>query len=359
MSRFSSEVVFGQASVRVIVVCAILMTVLIIGRTFLIPLAIAILIWVLLSALIDRLAHLRIGQHRLPRWLATTFGIILILIGAFLVAQILSNQASTFVAALPQYEERLQHLFSEVLSTLGDDMASNARDALDNLDIFSTLSTAASSVGSVLLEVSLVTLYVAFLLIDQGSLPRKFAALFPDPKEASRVSEVMSAMAHSVRRYMWVKTLTSLMTGVASYLTLRLVDVDFAETMALIIFLLNYIPNIGSILGVIFPASVALLQFQTLVPFLVATPILIFIQVVIGNLVEPMLMGRSLNLSSFVIILALVFWGVIWGVAGMFLSVPITVMVMIICSHINGARWIAIMLSKDGEIDSDGHADTV
>ncbi|MEO1224292.1 MAG: AI-2E family transporter, partial [Pseudomonadota bacterium] len=152
---------------------------------------------------------------------------------------------------------------------------------------------------------------------------------------------------------MWVKTLTSLMTGLASYTVLRLVGVDFAETLALIIFLLNYIPNIGSILGIVFPAMIALVQFDTLAPFLIATPILIAIQVIIGNLVEPMLMGRSLNLSSFVIILALVFWGVIWGIPGMFLSVPITVVALIVCSHIRGARWIAILLSKDGQIDFD------
>jgi len=354
--RLTTQIVFGAGSYRVIVIGTIGLAVLIVGRDFLIPLAIAILIWILLGALIDRLARLHVGPVRMPRWLATTIGVILILCGVFVVGEIIAEQAAAVSNAVPRYQERLQNLFTEILAWLGDDMASSARDALNQVDVFSTVTAAAGSVGSILLSVGLVGLYVMFLMIDQGSLPKKFLALFPDPEEARDVTQVMAAMSASVRRYMWVKTLTSLMTGFASYLVLRLVGVDFAATLALIIFLLNYIPNIGSILGIVFPAMIALVQFNTLAPFLIATPILIAIQVIIGNLVEPMLMGRSLNLSSFVIILALVFWGVIWGIPGMFLSVPITVVALIVCSHIRGARWIAILLSKDGQIDFDEDA---
>lgn len=355
-NRLSAALVFGPGSFRVIIIGTIGLMVLVVGRDFLIPLAVAILIWILLGALIDRLSRLRIGRLKMPRWLATIIGIFLILNGAFSIAEIIAEQAAAVSAAIPRYQERLENLFSETLAYLGDDMATSARDALNQVDLFSTITSAAGSVGSMLLSASLVGLYVVFLMIDQGSLPKKFIALFPDPDEARDVTELMEAMSSSVRKYMWVKTLTSLLTGFTSYAVLRAVGLDFAETLALIIFLLNYIPNIGSILGIVFPALIALLQFDTLGPFLVATPILIFIQVIIGNLVEPMLMGRSLNLSSFVIILALVFWGVIWGVAGMFLSVPITVVTLIVCSHIRGARWIAIMLSKDGQIDFDGRS---
>lgn len=351
--RLTTQIVFGAGSYRVIVIGTIGLAVLIVGRDFLIPLAIAILIWILLGALIDRLSRLHIGPLRLPRWVATTIGVVLILFGFFAVGEIIAEQAAAVSNAVPRYQERLQNLFTETLAWLGDDMAASARDALNQVDLFSTITSAAGSVGSILLSVGLVGLYVMFLMIDQGNLPRKFLALFPEPEEARDVTQVMAAMSASVRRYMWVKTLTSLMTGFASYAVLRFAGVDFAETLALIIFLLNYIPNIGSILGIVFPALIALLQFDTLAPFLIATPVLIAIQVIIGNLVEPMLMGRSLNLSSFVIILALVFWGVIWGVAGMFLSVPITVVALIVCSHIKGARWIAILLSKDGQIDFD------
>ncbi len=144
----------------------------------------------------------------------------------------------------------------------------------------------------------------------------------------------------------------SIITGTSSYIILTYLNVDFAETWALVIFLLNYIPTIGSILGVIFPALIALLQFDTYTPFLIIALGLTAIQFTIGNVVEPMFMGNSLNLSAFVIVLSLTFWGTIWGAAGMVLSIPITVMMMIVAAHIPSWRWVAIMLSRDGNIET-------
>ena len=131
---------------------------------------------------------------------------------------------------------------------------------------------------------------------------------------------------------------------------MRWVGVDFAETWALLIFVLNYIPNIGSIVAVAFPALLALVQFETLGPFIILVISLTAIQLAIGSVLEPMLMGNTLNMSPFAIILALAFWGTIWGIVGMFLSVPIMVMVMIVCAHVPSWRWVAILLSKDGQI---------
>jgi AI-2 transport protein TqsA len=124
----------------------------------------------------------------------------------------------------------------------------------------------------------------------------------------------------------------------------------FTETWALLIFVLNYIPNIGSIVAVAFPALLALVQFETLGPFIILVISLTTIQLAIGSVLEPMLMGNTLNMSPLAIILGLAFWGTIWGIVGMFLSVPIMVMVMIVCAHVPSWRWMAILLSKDGQI---------
>jgi predicted PurR-regulated permease PerM len=131
---------------------------------------------------------------------------------------------------------------------------------------------------------------------------------------------------------------------------MRLIGLDFAETWALLIFVLNYIPNIGSIIAVAFPAVLALVQFETLGPFVVLVLSMTAIQLVIGSVLEPMLMGKSLNMSPFAIILGLSFWGMLWGIVGMFLSVPILVTIMIVCAHVPSWRWVAILLSKDGRI---------
>lgn len=133
-------------------------------------------------------------------------------------------------------------------------------------------------------------------------------------------------------------------------MVLRLVGVDFAAVWGLIIFLLNYIPNVGSAIGVVFPALLALVQFETLTPFVMVVLGLGTTQFVIGNVVEPAMMGSSLNLSSFVIILSLTFWGMIWGIAGMVLCVPIMVIIAIVCSNFKRLHWVAVLLSSDGRI---------
>ncbi len=140
----------------------------------------------------------------------------------------------------------------------------------------------------------------------------------------------------------------SLLTGAISYAVLKALGVDFAETWALMIFLLNYIPSIGSVLGVLFPALLALVQFDTLWQFLIISVLLAGTHIVIGNIIEPNLMGRTLNLSPFVVIASLAFWGMIWGIVGAFLSVPLTTTFVIACSHIRALRWVAILLCANG-----------
>lgn len=129
------------------------------------------------------------------------------------------------------------------------------------------------------------------------------------------------------------------------------IGVDYAEFWALIIFLLNYIPTIGSMLAVLFPSMLAIVQFGTVLHPVLTLCLLGGVQFAIGNLIEPRLMGRSLNLSPLVIMLALTFWGAIWGITGMLLCVPITVILMIIFSEFKQTRPIAIMLSADGIVN--------
>ena len=140
------------------------------------------------------------------------------------------------------------------------------------------------------------------------------------------------------------------MTGVLSYLVLVTVGVDFAALWGMLIFLLNFIPTIGSILAVIPPILLSLVQFKGLTPFFIVMSSLISIQIIIGNILEPRLAGKSLNLSPLVILLSLVLWGKIWGIVGMFLCVPITVILNIVLANFESTKSIAIMLSANGKI---------
>jgi len=131
---------------------------------------------------------------------------------------------------------------------------------------------------------------------------------------------------------------------------MKWVQLDFAEFWALLIFFLNYIPNIGAMVATAFPVALALIQFDSWEPFIEITSGIVAIQFIVGNFLEPRLLGKSLNLSTLVILFALALWGSLWGIIGMFLSVPITVMMMIIFAHFDVTRPIAILLSQDGYI---------
>ena len=144
--------------------------------------------------------------------------------------------------------------------------------------------------------------------------------------------------------------MVSALTGIISYIILLWVGVDYAPFWALLIFMLNYIPTIGSMVAVLLPTTLALVQFDTFGPFVTLLVSLGTVQVLIGNVLEPRLMGSSLNLSPLVVILALSLWGQMWGVTGMFLSVPITVISMIVLANFPQTRAIAVAMSENGRL---------
>ena len=144
--------------------------------------------------------------------------------------------------------------------------------------------------------------------------------------------------------------MVSILTGVLSYFALVLLGIDAPIFWAFLIFILNYIPTVGSLIATTFPSIFAMLQFGEIMPGVWVLIIVGAIQLVVGNYIDPKLTGDSLNVSPLIVILGLAFWGAIWGIIGMFLSVPITVMLIIIFSEIPSTRPIAILLTKDGNI---------
>jgi len=333
-----------------VVAFGVVLACLIYGRGFLLPLAVALLLTTLLNATVDRIARIRFAGRTSPRWLATILGIGLVSLCFWFVFKILSGQADAVSAAWPRYIERFEILIGDVVKFIGPTATAKFEQALRELNPTNRIPALLGSAGSLLASFGLVIIYIAFLMAERGQLTRKLIILFADTASAKDVHKLATSVATGIQRYLWMKTLLSILTGLSSYIVLKGLGVDFAETWSFLIFMLNYIPNIGSILGVVFPALLAIVQFDTTWQFFVIAVFLSGIQFFIGNVIEPAIMGRSLNLSSFVIILSLTFWGTIWGLVGMFLSVPITAMTMIVCSHIPSWRWVAVLLSNDEQL---------
>lgn len=192
-----------------------------------------------------------------------------------------------------------------------------------------------------------------FLLAEQQVFGRKIDAMFRTDARRAEARMVARTIVEQTQNYLRLKTAMCFLTAGVTYFVLETFGVDFAGFWAVVVFLLNYIPTVGSILGAIFPALLALVQFGDWQLALIVLALLgFFAQFVISNLVEPRFMGSNLNMSPLAIILSLALWGSLWGVAGAFLCVPIMVILMIVTAHFPQTRWIAVLLSNDGDVET-------
>ncbi|KAA5604859.1 AI-2E family transporter [Roseospira marina] len=323
---------------------------LIVGKDILVPFAVAVIVWYFINALAEGIGTLpRIGP-RLPGkvCMALALGVITLLL--ILFGRMASQNIADVTEAAPEYQKNLRSLLHDTATLFGFNGPVNIEDLIQQIQIADLVPQIASAVSSLVGQAGLILVYTLFLLVEQRRFGAKLHALFPDPERENWVRTLLSRIQVDIKTYVWIKTLTSLLTGAVSYGVLLIVGVDYAPFWAVVIFLLNYIPTIGSLLGVAFPAVLALVQFDTPAQALVVAGVLGSFQFSIGNILEPRLMGQSLNLSPLVVILSLVIWGSVWGVVGMFLCVPLTGIIMIVMSYFPATRPIAILLSSDGQL---------
>lgn len=333
-----------------IVAIAAAVALLIVAKPLLLPLAVAIMIWYIIDAVAAAFESLRVGAFYPLRRFSLLFSLMVILLLVVGVTDMVGNTVEQVRTAAPQYQDNVLNLLNKVSELTGIEMAPAIQQFAANINVGRAVGKIAGGIMSLAGDAGMVAIYVVFLLIEQRFFKAKFDALFPTADRAEQVKRVLDHIQTQIRHYLLLKTIISAITGILSYVVLRWVEVDYATFWAFLIFLLNYIPTIGSLLGVTFPVLLALVQFDTLTPFIVLLVALVGIQMLIGNIAEPRLMGSSLNLSPLVVILSLALWGQLWGVVGMFLSVPLTVILLIVLSNFPETRPYAIALSQDGRI---------
>ncbi len=267
-----------------------------------------------------------------------------------ILISIITDNVNEVLAAAPRYQENLLGIFNNIDSKYHIKGITNVDSALKDFNFQSFLLNIYAVFTTLTSSAILICLYIVFLFVEQHYFTQKMDAFFPQTGHRKLVKNILSHIAKDTQTYLGIKTLLSLGTAIASWLIMTWVGLDFAEFWALLIFFLNFIPNIGAIVATAFPAALAMIQFDSWWPFVEITSGIVVIQFIVGNFLEPRLLGKSLNLSALVILFALALWGAIWGVLGMFLSVPITVMLMIIFAHFDTTRPIAILLSQDGNV---------
>lgn len=309
------------------------------GRTLLVPLVFALMLWAILNELTDLLRRLWF-----PAWLAWFTAFLLIGFALYFVAQVLANQAGALALQIPGYVTVLQNFWASHVPYPHILPANALQTLLDRSNLPDLLAQTASSIGNTLLGLILVVAYVGFLLVEQRFLPAKLAQIRAGQSTKSEGDQVIHAIGRQVRSYLGVCTLMSVGMGAISYGALALLGVSFAGSWALLMFLLTYIPTVGAV-GVLLPALMALAQFQVPAPAVVILLVLGVSHLFLTNVVEPVMLGRSLNLSPFAIILSLTFWGLVWGIAGLFLAVPMTGAMAIACRRIDGLQWLSVLVA--------------
>ncbi len=321
-----------------------------VGRPVLLPFVLALFLWYLINALARLVAE---GSRRwlvpLPERLC--LGIVLLLLVALLwfLGGLIADSTQRIGEELPGYVERLERLVESLADRFGVETLPRL-DLLEGLNVGALLTGLFSSLAALLGSGGIVLLYIVFLLLEQRSFPAKVQALFPTPERQRQVQQLLAAIDADIRSYLLLKGLMSLLTATGSYFLMRLVGVDFAELWALLIFLLNFIPYLGSVIGVGLPVLFGLLQSLEPTHLLLLLGLLAGLQILVGNVLEPHLFGKSLNLSPVMLLFTLAVWGGVWGGTGMFLAVPIMVIVMIVFSNIPQLRPIAVLMSQDGQL---------
>ena len=355
------------------------------GRPMIIPLIIAVVLWYLINLLATGLQSIRFAAGVLPRWLALVLSFAAIFVGLWLIyAIVASNAAAAMAMLLPQSADdgatisqpNLARLVpSELLETVRDlvnalpewmgitvptnaEFTASLSAIFDNLRqsigvFWSPTRQALGQLTATATTFALVLLYMVFIFMEQGTFEKKVRALTATEQNHANWRRAVGEVKQKVKTYVVIKSVMSLLTAVISLAVYWVFGVQFALFWALMVFVLNFIPVIGSIIAWFLPMVVVVFFSEyTLVQMLGIGFLLLGAQQLVGSIIEPRVAGEALNLSPLVILLSLAFWGALLGLLGLFLAVPLTVMLTSILSHFQGTRWIAILLSRNGQLNA-------
>lgn len=343
-----------------VIATGVIIALLYFGREILAPFALAVFLFLVMEGfarIIDERSKL------LKRGVARAIAIFTVIGGFFGFIVLLARGISEFGSQSVSYERKINALISDVYGRIGMGEAPTLTELVFNEGGQRFLATIANATGDLSGDIVLILIYIGFLFLAQSAWPEKLDAIFGASEEREQVRDVGDAARRGIETYLWTQTVISALITALTYVTLLALGVENALFLAALIFVLNYIPTIGSIVAALVPPLFALVQPE--IPVWVPGPVpsdayiyalivfagVSFWQFAIGNFLQPRMMGESLNLSSLIVLLALAIWGAIWGIPGMFLSAPLTVLMMVMFAQSPATRWIAILLSADGNPD--------
>jgi len=349
MTPSNEKIAFNVTVVASWLLLLVLLTFILQTLSFLfIPLCFAILVCYALGIPLDYLK-----RFHLPGFVRILLVVGIVLVFIYMLGQLVALNAVNFHSKLPEYETKFWEYANIILSRfdITREQANEAVSAFlskirqNQFSFSNIIQNLSVSFFSFLGNVLWVLLFMAFILAERDAFIKRLVNQI-GKENATPILESINQINQSVQQYLGLKTLISLLTGVLVTIILTIAGVDFALLWGVLTFVLNFIPTIGSIVATLPPIAITLFQSGSIAKTLIIAILLLCIQFVVGNVLEPRLMGRGLNLSPLVVLLALLFWGWLWGIPGMLLSVPLTAAIRIAMEQIDATKTVAVLISS-------------
>ncbi len=311
------------------------------------PIIIAIFLSFLLKPLV-----IFLKRKKAPAFLAVLITLLILFIILNLLGMLVYSSVLSFIREFPHYERKFEDLYFTLIKqfhiTHSDVKQFYFTDQWTGGSVNLLISYVFGSVFNFFSTFFLILIILAFLLFGEGNLTRKAAMVF---RGRVNYEKMLKRINFQVFSYLLTKTVISFLTGLAAGLILAIYGVDFPIMWGFLTFLLNFIPNLGSIVATVLPCLQSMIQFGDLSRPLWILFTLSFLQMVMGNILDPMFTGQNMNMSPVTVLISLIFWGWMWGIQGMFIAVPLTSIIMIVCENIPSLRFVAILMSnKEDEL---------
>ncbi|MHA6346785.1 AI-2E family transporter [Roseivivax sp. CAU 1761] len=324
-----------------------------IGKPILLPVIAAVIALYVLTAGASALKRLPLLRHA-PLWALRVLVLLAFTAGIVLLFFLIVVNFARVVDAIPGYEQNLDALVARGATFLGIEDEPNweiVRDStLGRIDTAGLIAPFANQIRGIGTTLFLIVLYAAFFFAERVQFADKVAIALGGPGKGVRAVQLIDRINTRISQYLLVKTFVNVVLGAISYAIMWAIGIEFALFWAVLIAFLNYVPYFGSLVGVLFPVLLSLVQSGSYQFAVLSLVTLTIAQVYVGAVLEPRLMGRTFNLSPAVVLLALAFWGGLWGIAGAILAVPLTASLVIVLAEVPATRPIAVMLSARGRV---------
>lgn len=328
-----------------------------IAASIVIPFVVALFIWYLINALARVVRHVEVFDRALPDVVCYVIAFAAIFGTGWLISDLVNQNIDDVIREAPKYQKSFEKIIPQIAEMLHLDHTPTLQEIFEkelmpHVDIGAVMTMFAAMLTGIAGKTLLVMFYVGFLLYEQRFFSRKLKAMIGNAEKESHLRKILHTIDTKIQKYIGVKSFVSACDSFLTYTILSLIGVDFAGFWGVMAFFLHFIPYAGSFIAITMPMIIALIQFGDVSVFLLVMVCLCVSHAFLGHILDPYLMGNNLNLSPIIIISNLAMWGMIWGIPGMFLAIPILAIVTLALSQFERTRPIAILFSKTGVIET-------